>query len=134
MAGRLPILCVIFVLGCLAAAQQGKNAPAKSDLTGHYEGIAKDKGEEVITVALDLIEKEGAFSGTIHSAHGDYPITGGTHKDDAVTIEFDAGGPGVISVRLTEDKLSGTWNVGEYGGSIDLKKAAAPDNKPKDKS
>ena len=66
-------LCIAFVMLALcfvAQAQQDKSAPAKPSLTGRYEGSAKNKAEEVITVAIDLTEKEGTLSGTIHSSHG----------------------------------------------------------------
>jgi hypothetical protein len=33
-------------------------------LTGHYEGSAKNKAEEVIPVSFDLTEKEGALFGS----------------------------------------------------------------------
>ncbi|HYM79214.1 MAG TPA: hypothetical protein VE377_24780 [Candidatus Dormibacteraeota bacterium] len=123
---RLPIVCLVLVVSCVALAQQAKSGPAKAaDLTGRYEGTAKNKAEEVITLAFELTEKDGALSGMIRSSHGDFPITGGTHKGDAVTIEFDAGGPGTITLRLTDDMLTGTWTAGEDGGPVDVKKAAA---------
>jgi hypothetical protein len=116
-----------------AKAQQAKSGPAKASVSGHYEGAAKNKAEEVITVAIDLTEKEGALSGMIHSSHGDFPITGGSRQGEAVTIQFDAGGPGTISLRLAEDKLVGTWTTGEDGGSVDVKKVVTQEG-AKDKS
>ena len=134
VAGRLSILCMVFVLGCVALAQQGKSG-AKTDLTGRYEGTAKNKAEDVITVALELTEKEGTLSGTIRSSHGDFTITGGSRQGETVTIEFDAGGPvGTISLRMAGDKLAGTWSAGDDGGPIDVKKAAAQEGGEKGKS
>jgi len=127
------LACLVLALCCTAAAQQDKTAPAKAPLTGHYEGSAKNKAEEEMPVSFDLTEKEGALSGVIHSPHGDFPITGGSHQGDSVTIEFDAGSPGSISAHLTDDKLVGTWTAGEDGGSVDVKKVA-PESGPKDKS
>jgi hypothetical protein len=69
----------------------------------------------------------------IHSTHGDFPITGGSRKGDTVTIEFDAGGPGTIAAHFADDKLVGSWTVGDDGGSLDLKKSA-PEDAPKGKS
>jgi hypothetical protein len=134
VAARWCLAGVMLALCFMAQAQQDKSAPAKAPLTGRYEGSAKNKAEEVITVAIDLTEKEGALSGTIHSSHGDFPITGGSHQAEAVTIEFDAGGPGTISVRLTGDKLVGTWSAGDDGGSLEVKKAAAQAGGAKGKS
>ena len=72
--------CLMVALCFVAQAQQDKSASAKTSLTGRYEGTAKNKAEEVITVSIDLTEKEGALSGTINSSHGDFPITGGSRQ------------------------------------------------------
>src|SRR5271169_4739655 len=125
---------LVLALCCVAQAQKDKSAPAKTALTGRYEGTAKNKADEVITVAFDLTEKDGALSGAINSSHGDFPITGGSHQGEAVTIEFDAGGPGTISMRITDDRLVGTWTAGEDGGSVDVKRVAAQSGAAKDKS
>jgi hypothetical protein len=125
----------MLVLCCVALAQQGKSGATKTDLSGRYEGTAKNKAEDVITVTIDLTDKEGTLSGAIHSSHGDFTITGGTHKGDEVTIEFDAGGSaGTISLRMTEDKLVGTWSAGDDGGPVDVKKADTQEGGAKGKS
>jgi len=132
---RWPIACLMLVVSCLALAQQGKSGPAKTNSTGRYEGTAKNKAEDVITVTLDLTEKEGALSGEIQSSHGNFTITGGSRQGDEVTINFDAGGsPGTLSLRLTEDKLVGTWVAGDDGGPVDVKRAAAAAGGAKGKS
>jgi hypothetical protein len=129
------VACLMLALCCVGHAQQGKGAPAKASVTGHYEGSAKDKAEEVITVSFDLTENEGALSGTIHSSHGDFPIARGSHQGEAVTIEFDAGGAtGTISLKTTGDGLVGTWTTGEDGGPVDVKKVSTPESGSKDKS
>ena len=132
----LLISSLMLALCCVAQAQQGKSGSAKTDLTGRYEGTAKNKAEDVITVTLDLTDKEGTLSGEIRSSHGDFTITGGTRKGDEVTIEFDAGGAtGTLSLHMTEDKLAGTWSAGDDGGPVDVKKAAAaPEGGAKGKS
>ena len=129
------LACLMLALCFAAQAQQDKSAPAKKSSTGRYEGSAKNKAEDVITVAIELTEKEGMLSGTINSSHGDFPITGGSREGEAITIEFDAGGsPGTISAHLTDDKLVGTWSAGDDGGSLDVKKVAAQQGGPKGKS
>jgi hypothetical protein len=128
------ILCALCALGGLVQAQDSKSAPAKSVVTGRYEGTAKNAAGEVIQVSFELTEKEGAMSGMIRSDHGDFAITGGSHHGEEVTLEFDAGGPtGTINLKLAQDKLSGTWNAGEDGGPVEVKKAAAGET-PKQKS
>ena len=111
----------LFVAVC-AGAQQGKN---KADSTGKYEGTAKNAAGEVITVTLDLTEKDGAISGTINSSHGDFPITGGSHQEKKVTLQFDAQGTsGTISLEANGDNLVGTWSAGDDGGPVEVKKVA----------
>src|ERR1035438_2635495 len=100
---RRMLLCFLLAMSWMAWAQQDKIVSGKTSLTGHYEGTAKNKAEEVITVAMDLTEKEGALTGTIHSSHGDFSITGGSRKDDAVSVEFEADGPGTMSLSRTGD-------------------------------
>lgn len=132
---RMLVACLILVPLCLAGTQQDKKAPAKDSVNGHYAGTAKNRAEEIIQVTFDLTEKEGVMSGMIRSDHGDFTITGGSHKGGDVTLEFDAnGGTGTISLKLAEDKLSGTWSTGEDGGPVELKKVAAQEETPKGKS
>lgn len=124
------IVCFVLAFSWIAVAQQ-KNAPAKSDLTGRYEGSAKNGQGEVISLTLELTEKEGAVSGMIRSSHGDFAISSGSHKEDAVTLEFDAEGTsGTISLHANGDQLTGTWTAGDDGGPVDVKKTAAQQDKP----
>lgn len=138
MSSRM-ISKIYFVL-CLAAvscfaAQAQNSKPSTSDVTGHYEGTAKNSAGEDIHVAFDLTEKDSAVSGMIHSDHGDFSITGGSHKADAVTLEFDAQGTtGTIQLQQADDKLTGNWTAGDDGGPVDVKKAAPQAQPPKEKS
>jgi len=135
MTGQLLSLSVMLaVCGGLAPAQS-KSEPAKAAVTGNYDGTAKNNAGDVIPVTLELTEKEGAISGMIRSSHGDFSITGGSHHGEEVTLEFDAGGPvGTITLKMAEDKLSGTWSAGDDGGPIEVKKAAAQEEAPKGKA
>ena len=130
---RLMVLCLVLAPLCIAVAQQSKNASAKG-VNGRYQGTAKNAAGDIITVAFELAEKDGAMSGMIRSDHGDFTITGGSHKGDDVRLEFDANGAsGTILLKLAEDKLAGTWSAGDDGGSVEVKKAAAQEP-PKEKS
>lgn len=127
------IVSCLIGLCCIALAQQGKNA--KTNSTGRYEGTATNKANDVITVTLELTEKDGAITGEIRSSHGDFTITSGSRKGDAVTVGFDAGGsPGTLSLRMTDDTLVGTWVAGDDGGAVEVKRAAAPEGGTKAKS
>ncbi|HEV2468894.1 MAG TPA: hypothetical protein VGS78_06845 [Candidatus Sulfotelmatobacter sp.] len=135
---RISKICFLLTLAfafCFAAqAQKTQPAPAKSDVTGHYEGLAKNAAGEDIHVAFDLTEKDGAITGMINSDQGNFPITGGSHKADAVTLEFDAQGTaGTIQLQQADDKLTGNWTAGDDGGPVDVKKAAPQAQPPKEK-
>ena len=133
--GPMLVVCLILVPLCVAGVQQDKKAPAKDTVNGHYAGTAKNRAEEVIQVTFDLTEKEGVMTGMIRSDHGDFTITGGSHKGDDVTLEFDAnGGAGTITLKLAEGKLSGSWSTGDDGGPVEVKKVAAQEETPKGKS
>ena len=132
---QMLVLCCIVALIGAAAAQQDKKASAKGTVNGHFQGTAKNRAEETIQVTFELAEKEGVMSGMIRSDHGDFTITGGSHTGDDVTLEFNAGGPtGTITLKLANDKLSGTWSAGDDGGLIEVKKVAAQEETPKGKS
>jgi len=129
---RVGVAAIMTLALCSFAFGQAKSA--KAALTGHYEGTAKNRADEVISVNFELAEKDGAVTGMIRSSHGDFTITGGSHKGDDVTLQFDAGGPvGTIALKMEEDKLSGNWSVGDDGGPVEVKRAAAQEA-PKTKS
>lgn len=132
---RMLLVLVMAPLCIAAAAQQGKTASAKGSVDGRYEGTAKNAAGDIITVAFELTEKDGAITGMIRSDHGDFTITNGSHKGEDVRLEFDTGGgpSGTILLKLAEDKLSGTWSAGEDGGVVEVKKAASQPA-PKEKS
>jgi len=122
---QMLIVSLIIAPLSVAAAQQQKKAPAKDSVTGTYQGTAKNNAQDVIQLTLELTEKDGAMSGMIRSDHGDFTITGGSHKGEDVTLEFNAGGPtGTINLKFADDKLSGTWSAGDDGGPVDVKKVA----------
>jgi hypothetical protein len=131
---RMLVLCLVLVPLFVATAQQDRKASAKAAVNGQYQGTAKNRAESTIQVTFDLAEKEGVMSGMIRSDHGDFTITGGSHKGDEVTLEFNAGGPtGTITLKMAEDKLSGTWSAGDDGGPVELKRVS-PQDQPKEKS
>lgn len=134
-ASRLLIVCLVLALPALVHAQKDKTAPAKADLTGRYEGTAKNSQQADITVALELTEKDGAVTGMIKSSHGDFTISSGTHQGNDVTLGFDTGGPaGTMTLKVDGDKLTGAWTAGDDEGPIEVTKAAAQQEAPKGKS
>lgn len=131
---KFPLLiCAVLTLFPVTT-QRAYCAPAKADLTGRYEGTAKNSAGEVIQVSLELTEKDNAVTGTIRSSHGDFSISRGSHQGDTVTLEFETGGPtGTITLKQTGDKLVGTWTAGDDNGPVDVKRAGPPEEAPKGK-
>lgn len=128
-------ICVMLGLWCCAAQAQSKKEPAKATVTGNYDGTAKDSQGEVIPVTLELTEKEGAITGMIRSSRGDFSISKGTHDGENVTLEFETEGPtGTISLKIAEDKLTGTWSAGDDSGPVEVKRVAAQGGDEKGKS
>src|SRR5260221_7908495 len=106
--GRLLVSCLMLVLCCVALAQQGKSGAGEANSTGRYEGTAKNKAEDVITVTLDLTEKDGVLSGEIQSSHGNFTITGGSPKGGAGMADVRRGGaPGAPPPPPPAGKLAG---------------------------
>lgn len=129
------IVCALFACSVLLQSQQSKNPPANHDVSGRYEGTAKNSAGELISVSLELAEKEGALSGMIRSDHGDFTITGGSHDGNSVKLEFEANGAtGSVVLKQTEDKLVGSWSAGDDGGPIDVTKSATAPQAPKNAS
>lgn len=125
------LICIVLALSATVLAQKEKNVPAKSNASGHYEGTAKNHAGDVITVNIDLTEKDNALSGMIRSSHGDFAITGGSHHPEEITLEFDAGGPvGTITLHQKEDGWVGIWSAGDDGGPVEVKRTSSA-NEPK---
>lgn len=132
---KFPLLICAMLALCPISTQRAYCATAKADLTGRYEGTAKNTQGEVIQVSFELTEKDNAVSGVIHSSHGDFTISRGSHQGDTVTLEFETGGPtGTITLKQSEDKLVGTWTAGDDNGPVEVKRAGPQEDAPKGKS
>jgi Family of unknown function (DUF5694) len=129
---RLLFLPLLAFLPFLSLAQQPapstpakKPAAARPSFTGHYQGTAKNKAQQLIPLAIDLTDEDGAFSGTITTSQGVYPIVGGTRRSTRITIIFDAAGEvGSIAAKLADSQLTGTFTLGDDSGSVDARKTA----------
>src|SRR5437667_11879626 len=104
------VLCSLFPAtaecpsGNQPSAQRNRtNGSVGQSLTGHYEGTATNKAQQVIPLAIDLTDAGGSLSGEVSSTFGVFPIVGGTCQADAITIEFDIDGEkGAISAKLSD--------------------------------
>jgi len=131
---KFPLL-ICALLALCAASTQPAYCAAKADLTGRYEGTAKNTQGEVIQVSLELTERDNAVSGVIHSSHGDFTISRGSHQGDTITLEFETGGPtGTITLKQSQDKLVGSWTAGDDNGPVEVKRAGPQEDAPKGKS
>jgi hypothetical protein len=133
----MPVSCsslfslVLALLPALSLAQeqlatgQGAGASLASSFTGHYEGAATNKAQQIIPLIIDLRDASGTLSGRITTPLGIFPINGGTQQANAITIHFETDGEsGSISATLTDRKLLGTFSLGDDGGPIEARKTA----------
>jgi hypothetical protein len=122
-------IVLLMSLSSLASAASFNNptnpsAQAKDPLSGKYEGVAKgDMGDLPLTV--EIKNDAGKLSGKIESSQGPAAITGGTFDNGKIVMKFDAGGnEGTVTAMLDGDKISGKWELGGTGGTLELKRAA----------
>src|ERR1035437_8872734 len=80
LAGLMVALCFV------AQAQQDKSAPAKTSLTGRYEGPAKKSEKRVTGVTCVRTEREGPLPGKIISSQGAFPTRGVPRQGEAIPI------------------------------------------------
>jgi hypothetical protein len=98
----------------------------KDTVSGKYEGVAKSEAMGDIPLTVEIKNDNGKLSGKIDSPQGPAPITSGTFADGKITMKFDAGGSeGTVTAMLTGDKISGKWELGGQGGTLELKRAGA---------
>ena len=128
---RIPMLIALLVtvstVASAASFNKSTNQPAqnKDTLSGKYEGVAKSDQMGDIPLTVEIKNDNGKLSGKIDTPQGPAPITSGTFDNGKIVMKFDAGGnEGTVTAMLAGDKISGKWELGGQGGSLELKKAA----------
>lgn len=97
----------------------------KDALSGKYEGVAKSDQMGDIPLTVEIKNDNGKLSGKIDTPQGPAAITGGTFDSGKIVMKFDAGGnEGTVTAMLNGDKISGKWELGGQGGSLELKRAS----------
>jgi hypothetical protein len=102
----------------------GVVSAAPAELAGTWVGaIDTDRGG--MQIRLELVEKQGKWSGQIESAHGGWTVTSVTEKDGAWTVEFKTdGGTGRLSGRIADGRFTGKWdNAPQAVGTFSLTRA-----------
>jgi len=136
MATPSRLLFFFLSISIFAAAQpnsrpspQDKPATTGPSITEHFEGTAKNAEQQETPVTIDLIDTAGTLSGVIQSSYGDFAIVGGSRSGDAITIEFDLGGQhGLVTAKMIEGRLVGTYTAGNDSGSVDVKRTSGGRN------
>jgi hypothetical protein len=122
-------IVLLMSLSPLASAASFNNptnpsAQAKDPLSGKYEGVAKSDQMGDIPLTVEIKNDAGKLSGKIDSPQGPAAITGGTFDNGKVVMKFDAGGnEGTVTAMLDGDKITGKWELGGQGGSLELRRA-----------
>ena len=107
----------LFALSVVAVGQGEKARPS---LTGKYQGTAKTANSE-LTITLDLVDKDGAFSGNVTTQFGTFKIVKGNLTDDVLTLETEGNGTtGKFSLRMKDGKLVGQLYSKGGEGAVEL--------------
>lgn len=96
---------------------------AVDTVSGRYEGVFKGESMGDMSVIVELKNAGGKLSGKIESGGKDLPITDGSFADGKVKLKFKAHeGPGEIAATLSDDEITGEWNIGDASGTVELRK------------
>ncbi len=117
---------IVVVLGISVLLVRTESGPAQDptsaqsqSATGHYEGAAKSKSQEAIPIVIDLYDAAGKLTGTVASPQGTYGIVTGSFQSGKISVDFDAYGErGNIAASLQDDKLAGTFMLGDESGLV----------------
>jgi hypothetical protein len=106
---------------CFASLTVLFSQETRNSLTGHYEGTATTRRNEVFRVALAVNGSVSVLTGRIATPQAIYPLLSGAQDGDRTTITFDADREtGTVSGTLSGGKLTGTFKLGDESGSLDL--------------
>jgi len=120
------VLMTISAVASAASFNKATNQPGqnKDTLSGKYEGVAKSDQIGDIPLTVEIKNDNGKLSGKIDTPQGPAAITGGTFDSGKIVMKFDAGGnEGTVTAMLDGDKITGKWELGGQGGSLELKRA-----------
>ena len=124
------LIVLLMTLSAVASASSvnkstNLSSQNKDTLSGKYEGVAKSEQMGDIPLTVEIKNDNGKLSGKIDSPQGPAPITGGTFDNGKIVMKFDAGGnEGTVTAMLDGDKITGKWELGGQGGSLELKRAS----------
>lgn len=122
----IAVLLTVSTVASAASFNKSTNQPAqnKDTLSGKYEGVAKSDQMGDIPLTVEIKNDNGKLSGKIDAPQGPAPITSGTFDNGKIVMKFDAGGnEGTVTAMLVGDKISGKWELGGQGGTLELKRA-----------
>ncbi len=117
---RSRIVGAALLLAISSAGLLAQGEKARPILTGKYEGVAKSAGREM-TVTLELVDNDGAFSGSVVTPYGKFKVVKGKLVDDLLTLETEGNGTtGEFSLKVKDDKLVGELRAKGGVGTIEL--------------
>lgn len=124
------LIAMLMTLSAVASASSvnkstNLSSQNKDALSGKYEGVAKSDQMGDIPLTVEIKNDNGKLSGKIDTPQGPAAITSGTFDSGKIVMKFDAGGnEGTVTAMLNGDKISGKWELGGQGGSLELKRAS----------
>jgi major membrane immunogen (membrane-anchored lipoprotein) len=121
---RKSFSALLAILLVAASASAFQNKP--SNLSGKYQGVAKNDQIGEIPLTVEIKDDGGKLSGKIDTPQGPSNITSGSYADGKVSLKFDAGGnEGTVTATADGDKITGKWELAGMTGPLELKRANA---------
>jgi tricorn protease len=118
-------------------------APADDGLSGTWQGTAVIPGEDGQKINLPFafnvtLNADGSISGSIVSAMGTMPITGGSFDKASgsltLSIRTPDGEAGTLSGTVNGDSFTGSWTGGDQSGPITMTRESKASPKADEKA
>ena len=107
---KLSLFATVIMAFCGAADA----APA---MTGSWNMVSSGQNGQKMTEGLNLTEKNGVLSGTVHFATGTVQISNIKIQGNTLSYDFVLASTGQVHVtlQLQEDSLTGTFSTSQGG-------------------
>lgn len=118
-------VCAVLVGVSIGLAAASPPQAAAAGIEGRWVGkVTADAGEMKIEVEIKV--EGGKATGAIRTAHGDWPVKGGTFANGTWTLPFEVEGAGDRWMKgvVKADTFTGEWNNAPMAvGTFELTRA-----------
>ena len=129
MRQRFHYLVILLLLAPGCTSQPDSSTGAPNDISGTWSGDYEVGGRRE-SIGVELQWDGTKLKGSVQAGFRSLPITKASFKPDngAITIEFDAQGPGgrtvhyVVDGKITGDTMAGAWTHDDQKGDFRVTK------------